>query len=364
MRLFFKKQWVCHSLALLLAALTGCAEQFIEAPFVGETDDTPLTQSPKAAFSDGFSGFGTVAFRRTLEVQWSRTKGVSSWCVSETQSQPPILACDGGQGLEGGWSKEPPTSFTLSSAPGNKVVYVWVRDTLGNLIPAPTAAGVALIPSSVLVPFDNGSGSTVSDLNGLSFFFSLGNSGRWMSNRAVELDGVRSFVDLGTPAELRYTSSFTILGWVKSSQAGGQILVGRYDPNSSNRAYHFHFTPSAFQFEVSKDGSSTVGMSARVTADYVAKQFQNKWRHFAGVYESKTDGTSRVTLYVDGVKVDESNTGPASILDPSGLKVLVGISADETSYPLKGQVGALAFLPAAVPQSVVQAVYLLQKPSY
>jgi hypothetical protein len=346
---------------MMLVLLCSCAESFIDAPF-SDPGTAQLPASPLPQLTDGFAA-GPLALRRSLSLTWPTDDGITSWCVSESQTQPPLLTCEGGQGPEGGWSATPPSEFLLSSGNGIKAVYTWVRDSTGTLLPMPSVAAVTLYQSAALIPMNEGSGNLINDLNGLGFFFQMGIGGTW-GNRSVQLDGLNSYIDLGTPSELRFTSSFTITTWVKSAQAGGQILLGRYDPTSMNRAYHFHFTPTALQFEVSRDGSSTSGNSARVVANYSTWGFQNQWRHVAAVYESKGAGTSRVTLYVDGAKADENNGGPATVLDPVGLKVLIGISADLGSYPFKGQVGSTAFVAAALPQALVQAIYSAQRPFY
>jgi hypothetical protein len=345
-----------------VCTLTHCAENFIEAP-LSSSDTTPLTQTPTPIVGDGFATRSGVALSRTLDLTWTSGASATSWCVSESQDEPPILACDGGQGEVGGWSATAPTRYTLAAGDGAKVLYVWVRDASGTLIPIPSVVPLFLVEAAGLIPFNDGSGTSVTEILGLPVSFFPGSGGRWIP-RGIQLDGNTSYIDLGAPNALRFTGSFSISMWVKSFQSGGQILLGRYDPFSNNKAYRFQFTPTALQFEITKDGTSAVGKMARVQADYNNRGFLNRWRHITAVYQARGDGASRLALYVDGIKADETTTAPGSIYDPNGLKILIGMASDLSSYAVSGQVGSVAFVGSPLTDQVIQALFAAQKPFY
>lgn len=350
-------------LALLLAvALTGCAENFVQSPQSGST--APAVKLPTPKVVDRFSASG-ILFQQTVSLQWPAIDGISSWCVSETQTTPPVLACEGGQGPNGGWSDEPPSTFVLSSGPGTKILYTWVRDPSGTLLPSPATNALTLIGGATVLPMSEGTGSALTTLTGaLSAFFNSGKAGSWLAAGKIFLDGISAYLDLGSDNPVRFNSSFSALMWVRSVQPGGQILLGRYDPNSTGKAFDFNFTTTGMNFTVFRDGSQDPSKYSSVGVGYTATGFAGVWRQIAGVYESKGEGTSRLSLYIDGKKVAETNSAVGSMNDPNGVPLLVGIAADKVSYPFLGQVGSLALVPGVLPDTAIQALYAAQAPDY
>lgn len=81
-------------------------------------------------------------FAKTPNVTATITSDTAAtgWCLSETQSTAPSnSSCSGSS-----WVSTRPTSFTLSTGDGTKTVYLWIKDSLDNVISSGTVDNITL----------------------------------------------------------------------------------------------------------------------------------------------------------------------------------------------------------------------------
>ena len=125
--------------------------------------------------------------------------------------------------------------------------------------------------------------------------------------QAVQFDGVDDFINIGHPAPLQITGSFSIAAWVKADSFPDpdNAIVSKFG-NSAGQYSYFAFVtedngPKQFAVAVSGDGTA---IAAQYSSSTVAL---HRWYHVVGVYD--TTGPT-IELYVDG----ERNTDNQSLL--------------------------------------------------
>ena len=176
-------------------------------------------------------------------------------------------------------------------------------------------------PSHVLyLPFDEESGTIATDCSG------RGNDGTVLgsvtgtraaghSGKAIQLDGTRTCVDLGTPSDFILTGPFTVAAWIK---------VDEYEvpaPANDSRAILSKTaspTDSGWRFVTQGAGSTTgigfkvgsaAGSSIAVTSP--TPQPVSTWLHAAGVWVPN----ERAEVYVGGALVKKDTTIPPILED-------------------------------------------------
>ena len=148
--------------------------------------------------------------------------------------------------------------------------------------------------------FDEGTGTTVTDLSG------NGNTGTvvgaaWATGKygkALSFNGVSSYVDIGKAASLQLTGSMTWSAWVNASAnpPGDGIIIAKSDNTSGWQLKTSPDTgPHTFGSAVTASGGS------RIQRYSTTVRSLNVWYHVAGVYNA---GTKTLDVYVNGVLDD------------------------------------------------------------
>jgi fibronectin type 3 domain-containing protein len=145
--------------------------------------------------------------------------------------------------------------------------------------------------------FNEGSGSTVTDLSGNNLTGKIVGA-TWTTGgkygNALSFNGTSSYVDLGNPAALQLTGSITIEAWVKAAAdpANDGQIVAKSDNTSGWQLKTSHDTgPQAFAVAV------TNSSGARAQRYTTTTRALNTWYHVAGIYNSAA-GT--LDIYVNG----------------------------------------------------------------
>ena len=144
--------------------------------------------------------------------------------------------------------------------------------------------------------FDEGSGSTVTDLSGNSVTGTL-QGATWSSGGkyagAVSFNGSTSYIDLGMPSSLQTTGSMTWSAWVRAAANppdDGQIIA--QSDNASG--WQFKTTPDTgvrtFGIAIGTNGSHTQRYSKTVLSLGI-------WYHVAAVYNA---AAQTLDIYVNG----------------------------------------------------------------
>jgi len=158
------------------------------------------------------------------------------------------------------------------------------------------------------------------------------------ANKAVTLDGVDDYVDLGEPAGLR-TAEFTVEAWFKTSASGTEQTIYRSRPYGQT-------------LKLGSDGkvigeySDSAGTAYTSTSS--ASFNDGAWHHVA--YTRASTGS---TLYVDGNQVG-SNSSTAAIHYDSDGRVRVGKNGDEDTNYFNGSIDEVAFYDNALTQTKIQ----------
>ncbi len=199
--------------------------------------------------------------------------------------------------------------------------------------------------------FDEGAGTTVTDLSG------NGNTGTiigavWTTagkfNKALSFDGVSSYVDLGNAPSLQLTGSMTWSAWINTaanSTVDGQIIA----KSDGGPGWQLKTSPDtgARQFGAAVSGNS----SSRTQRYSKTVPALNTWYHVAGVYNASA---STLDVYVNGVLDDGILVGtvPAFQLNSS---VNANIGRRTGGFYFNGVIDEVRIYNRALAQSEIQA---------
>jgi len=163
--------------------------------------------------------------------------------------------------------------------------------------------------------FDEGSGSTAYDStennNDATIYDATWTTGKYGS--ALSFDGVNDYVNIGNPASLQLTSSFTAEGWMYIRDNYPNSLVAKDNIVAGDRGWYFK-TPNigdtSLRFLVSSDGTTIQYLNTTNSLNLY------QWYHLVAVYNASAQ---TLKIYVNGVEWTGSLTGtvPASIYNTS-----------------------------------------------
>ena len=170
--------------------------------------------------------------------------------------------------------------------------------------PAPAAVpgandtvGILAIDDAVVnLPFNNGAGTTATDVSGNSNHGTLQNGPVWVngrSNGGLSFDGSNDAVVINSSPSLNgITSSVTVAAWVfrNANQSSWRSILSRQAGSETAEHYYLGFNDNAFKWGV----NTTAGYSNFTIGGPAAV---GQWLHLVGTY----DGTT-VRLYVNGVE--------------------------------------------------------------
>ncbi|MBI4009945.1 MAG: hypothetical protein HY361_02000 [Candidatus Aenigmarchaeota archaeon] len=190
--------------------------------------------------------------------------------------------------------------------------------------------------------FNDGSGTTAKDSGGnndgtlmnstSATCFINGACPEWVEGRhGFALDFSRGdYVNAGNDSSLKITGDLSIEAWVRinsSDITGNPAIVSKWAGSVPNqRAYSIGFNLSdAITFAISKDGTFIGGASIiNSTATFAGGP---NWYHFVGTYKSVTDGTSKMNLYINGIKATAEVTTAVSPIFGSPVNLTIGASS-------------------------------------
>ncbi|MEQ9230435.1 MAG: LamG domain-containing protein, partial [Cyclobacteriaceae bacterium] len=169
--------------------------------------------------------------------------------------------------------------------------------------------------------------------NEIEFFPGAGN--------ALDFDGTDDQVLI---EDVQLSNSFTIETWFKTSQSTGYLLVLNEANNSSNTFSMLQINGGNARLVLRDPPNNSGGTTLQSAGTYN----DGNWHHMAGVY----DGGSTLTLYVDGVQVDQNTSlsaGSAYLTDLSiGRNLANGVNI------LTGQIDEVRIWNTARDQSDIQ----------
>ena len=168
--------------------------------------------------------------------------------------------------------------------------------------------------------FSEGAGTSTADASGGG---SNGTSAgaTWTAGRTgngLSFNGTSSYVDLGNPASLQFTSSLTLSAWVYETANVGDdgIIVAR---SSGAAGWELKSSPDM--------GVRNFAIGVYGSAGYIGRysttvRSLNTWYHVTGVYDASA---RTLDIYVNGVLDNGSLLGtvPASLVNP-GLNANIG----------------------------------------
>lgn len=172
----------------------------------------------------------------------------------------------------------------------------------------------------------------------------------------LNFNGSTAYLSRADEAGLDITGQITFGGWFWVDVVNAtQSLLTKWNGTGSQRAYGLQMldtSPDQWRAFVSVDGAATVAVAH--TATVVA----NTWTHVVGRYTPSTE----LAIFVDGVKVTNTTSIPASIFNSSSA-LRIGSLGDATQY-LDGR-AALCFLSAsALADATIQALYTATAPFF
>ena len=267
----------------------------------GNTDSTPAsntwtidTTAPSgSAVSINSGASSTTSTSVTLTLLATDSVGVTGYYASEISTTPSATAS--------GWTSGTSTtsysasvSWTLSSSSGTKTVYVWFKDSVGNISASASDTITLTIsdstaPSSPSVSINNGDASTTSTSVTLSL-------------SATDNAGVTAYY----ASETSTTPSSTASGWTSgtSTTSYSASVSWTLSSGSGTKTVYVWFRDSAGNVSASSSDSITLvsapSAPTGVTADAGNGQVSVSWTSVSdatsyNIYSSTTSGVTKLT---------------------------------------------------------------------
>lgn len=174
-------------------------------------------------------------------------------------------------------------------------------------------------------------------------------------NSAFDLDGIASYVDLGTGASLSGPTDFTIEGWIRTSTGKPQTIINQRDEDVEGE----------YIFKIGSNHNNFATVPGRLNfmvynGDFQFDFFSNgrvddgQWHHVAAVRHGEVG-----RIYIDGV-LDATETGEVKELSGT-IRTFIGM--DWRSYSLqmersvfKGQIDELSIYNRALTTAELQSI--------
>jgi hypothetical protein len=150
--------------------------------------------------------------------------------------------------------------------------------------------------------------------------------------KATQLNGATQYWQRATPDSVRFGGySVLMMAWVKTNASANQMIVAKYESNVGKRsmALTIETGPRPYVW-VSGDGNT--GVSRELATTIIA----GKWYHIAALFYA-----SNLNIYIDGSISNGSLTGtaPASLFDPVGTPLTVGVNGNLSTGFFNGTIG-------------------------
>jgi hypothetical protein len=197
--------------------------------------------------------------------------------------------------------------------------------------------------------FDEGSGTTVTDVSGLDNHGSFVGSPSWIpgvSGSALEFAGNGERVLVPDAPSLDLTDALTIAVWMRPNQRGTQYLVkkARYDATDG---YELSLSNSKRQVLVRFNQASS-GNTYRVNS-VTLYPTDGTWLHVAATYDGQ-----EIKLYIDGV-LESSLPAPGLSIAANDLPLSIG-AQDNGLGPYQGTVDQVHVYSVALSQGEIQSL--------
>ncbi len=189
-----------------------------------------------------------------------------------------------------------------------------------------------------LIKFDEGYGTTISDIN--SNISGTITNALWkqesycVSGKCLYFDGSGDYIDFGDDADVDFagSDSFTITGWFRTPDitSGTRVLVAKYNASTGTDGGYKVFMDSNGYLIFAIDSDNT-GFPSDSASTSTTSFDDNRWHHFAAV----KNGTTSITIYVDGVQYQTDSTITSSTLVNTD-NFYIGIDGDGASNGFSG----------------------------
>jgi len=146
--------------------------------------------------------------------------------------------------------------------------------------------------------------------------------------KALQLDGVKDYVDCGNGASLDILTKLTLCAWVKTTDAG-PLVAGQAERQnhyiSKHNSYQVKHRSNLLIFAIWDSGSP---YATRISID---KSFNEEWHHIVGTYDGKI-----LKTYVNGKL--EGTADHAGDIDHINLNVNIGKNPNQNDQNFKGSI--------------------------
>ena len=256
--------------------------------------DSTAPSSPSISIDSGASS--TTSTSVTLTLSATDNIGVTGYYASETSTTPSASA-SGWTSVTSTTSYSASVSFTLSSSSGTKTVYVWFKDSAGNVSSSVndtitladiTTGLVAYYPFNGNANDESGNGYNGTVTGAVSI-----SSGKF--DMAYSFDGSGDYIDYGNINNFDRTDSFTISSWVKRGATGIPHTIVSKRNDSAGTGYAFYID-SANKLDIIF-GKTNVSDSIRLNSTLTFTD--SNWHHFVITYDGSSSAAG-VKLYADG----------------------------------------------------------------
>jgi hypothetical protein len=233
----------------------------------------------------------------------------------------------------------------------------------GTTSPPTGGNGTCLTPPANLVSWWSGD-TDASDVTGSNNATLQGgvSFGTGEVGRAFSFDGATGYVQIGNPANLRFTNAITIEGWINPRAApSGSAASGMNMASVLTKwGQKFDATPDSDSYGLwmRANGSALTLFAAIHQAGTSEPNIQggsvslNAWQHVAMTFDA---ATTQFALYLNGQMVASTNS-PGAITATS-RNVLIGREDSQLPRPFNGLIDELTVYSRALDASEISAIY-------
>jgi hypothetical protein len=160
--------------------------------------------------------------------------------------------------------------------------------------------------------------------------------------KCLYFDGVNDYAFTGDANALDYgTGSFSVSLWFKSPirTAGTGVMVGKFHTTGSDGGYKIYMDSDGDVLAGIDDDSTSFPEDSVTTTG--ANYDDNKWHNLVFV----KNGTSSISLYIDGVLIGTDASLSATGTLTNGDRIYLGIDGDGASNPYKGYLDDIKIFP-------------------
>lgn len=270
-------------------------------------DNTPPS-APSLVLTDQDSGSSEYTIYQTVNAEITGGVGSIAWILSETVTTAPPPGSEDWEGSE-------PSTYTFNNSDNElKTVYLWVKDTVGNVYPTPVSATITLDTEAPAAPSITG--------------FDIGNQGRITAIRGTVEAGCSVFLSIddsvcpvveGEGTDWSYSTSPPLTLGYHSMFAYAQDPVGNRSPDSNLHIGHGTFVNVLQDNETYRAGTGTTSLKFKQSAVYAFEVAVNAdelvtvtaYLRKNGAYG--TDTPPRITLR--GLGIDGTGSAAVSMND-------------------------------------------------